>query len=679
MPSKRLADRIDELRNLLKKYSDSYYLKDSPEVSDAEFDRLMQELRELEEKNPELLRDDSPTQKVGGGLSNSFTSFTHNPPMLSLDNAFDENSLNKFDERVKKHFKDESTSDLKIEYLTELKIDGLGINLVYINGELTRGITRGDGKTGEDVTQNIKTISSIPKKIKLPKEWRHVEIRGEVYMRKGDFAELNQERVASGETPFANPRNAAAGSVRILDSSVTAKRKLDLFAYSIFPFDSDGKPISGKRLDSQNAMLELLRKSELPVEDNFRLHSNIDEVLQETERLKNIRKDLDYETDGLVIKVDSVAKQRELGSTSKYPRWAVAWKYEAEQEETVVKNIVVQVGRTGRLTPVADLEPVLLSGSTISRATLHNEDELKKKDVRVGDSVIIEKAGEIIPQVVSVIKEQRKRDAVEFKMPSVCPSCGSKAERGEGESAWFCKNSKCPAKVRESIIHFASKKGMDIDGLGPAIIDQMMSAGMIKNSSDIFNLDYEKVAGLEKMGELSAENLKKAIEKSKTNGMANLLTALGIPNVGERAAQVLSRNFSSVAELAEANPEEVSKIFDIGGIMAQSIENFFVEESNRTLIEKLGRLGVSLESREESVDSKVLDGKIFVITGTLEGLSRNDAKELITRAGGRVTGSVSKKTDYLLAGSDPGSKYDKARELDVSVISIGELTVMLKT
>jgi DNA ligase (NAD+) len=414
------------------------------------------------------------------------------------------------------------------------------------------------------------------------------------------------------------------------------------------------------------------------VEDNFRFHSRIEEVMKETERLKESRKKLDYETDGLVIKVDSVAMQMELGSTSKYPRWSIAWKYQAEQAETVVENIVVQVGRTGRLTPVANLKPALLSGSTISRATLHNEDELKKKDVRVGDTVIIEKAGEIIPQVVRVLKDKRKKGAAQFKMPSVCPSCGSKVLRGEGESAWFCRNEKCPAKLRESTIHFASKKGMDIDGLGPAIIDQMMSAGMIKDSGDIFGLDYESVAGLEKMGELSAENLKKSIEKSKGNGMAKLLTALGIPNVGERAAQVLSRNFGSVTELASARRETVSKIFDIGGIMAESIEKFFADKSNIALIEKLVKAGVSLGSREEAVDSDILDGKVFVITGTLEGFSRNDAKELITRAGGRVTGSVSKKTDYLLAGTDPGSKYDKARELGVAVISIGELSSMLK-
>ena len=676
--------RIKELTAQIRRYSEKYYVADSPEISDEQFDALMRELRELEESHPAMAQADSPTQKVGGSPSRKFAPYSHNPPMQSLDNSFNEEDLIKFDERVLKDLYPDMTKeergDNDVEYLTELKIDGLGINLIYENGTLTHGVTRGDGKTGEDVTQNIKTIDSIPEKLKSWQSgWARAEIRGEIFMRRADFEKLNADRKKAGETEFANPRNAAAGSVRLLDAEVTKKRKLWFYCYALYLFDKDGIELRESEMKTQYEMMKKLQEIGMPVEENFKRHREITAVLHEVERWSGKKTAVEFDVDGLVVKVNSFSDQKELGATTKFPLWAIAYKFSAEQGETVVKNIRFQVGRTGVVTPVAELEPLFLAGSTISNASLHNEDEIKRKDIRIGDTVIIEKAGDIIPQIVSVIRKKRKEGAKAFRMPKTCPSCGSKIVRMEGEAAWCCIDKNCPAQLRESIIYFASKNGMDIDGLGPSTIDQLLEKGMIHDCADIFRLDYAKVAELEKMGELSADNLKKSVEAAKNRGMQTLMQALGIRHAGERAAQLLSRRYSSLEELMDTSIVELADIHEIGVVMAQSIVNFFSDTDNRTLIKKLKTLGVSIEGRAEELDRQNLTDKLFVITGSLEGVSRKEAKEKITRAGGRVVSTVSKKTDYLLAGSDPGSKLDKAKKLGTQVISISELHEMLES
>ncbi|MEE8483762.1 MAG: NAD-dependent DNA ligase LigA [Nitrospinota bacterium] len=665
--------RIEELRALIRSHEKKYYGEDRPEISDPEFDALMAELRKLESEYPELISPDSPTQKVGGEPSEEFATYAHNPPMLSLDNSFSKEDLLNFDKRVKKGIEGQ-----KAEYLSEPKIDGVGINLVYENGKLARGVTRGNGKMGEDVTENAKTLKSVPLRINIPKDWARIEVRGEIYMRKGDFKTLNEERIKNGEAEFANPRNAAAGSLRLLDTSITEKRKLKLFCYALYIFDKDGASIRGKKLKSQFEMMNELKKIGFPVDENFKNHADIDSVQAEIDKWEEMRKNLDYDIDGLVVKVDSFAQQNELGSTSKFPRWAVAYKFAAEQSETLLKNITVQVGRTGALTPVAELEPVSLAGTTVSRASLHNEDEIARKDVRMGDTVIVEKAGDIIPQVVKVVMDKRPADSRKFQMPTTCPSCGSKAVRGEGEAAMRCINKNCPAQLRESIKYFASRNAMDIDGLGPAVIDQLLDKGLIKDAADIFDLDYRRVAELEKMGGKSADNLKAAIDEAKNRGLEKFLMALGIRHVGERAATVLSRRYASIDDLMKAGTDQLSSVHEIGGKMAQSITEFFGDKQNSSLIEKFKKLGVSVKGKTEKLDQQTLAGKTFVVTGTLEGITRNEAKESIKRAGGKVTSSISKKTDYLLAGENPGSKLDKARELGVSIMDKEEFLKLLE-
>lgn len=663
--------RIEELKKFLQRSEKAYYEKDAPEITDEEFDRLMRELRQLEEKYPELVTPDSPTQTVGGKPAEKFAPYRHDPPMLSLDNSCSEEELMKFDERIKKALGRES-----IEYLTELKIDGLGINLVYENSILTRGVTRGNGKIGEDVTANVSTIPSIRQKLDWRRMWGRAEIRGELYMSRADFANLNAQRSEAGEPEFANPRNAAAGSVRLLDSSVTKKRNIRLFCYGLYLFDKSGNKLRESVVDNQFDMMRKLKKLGMPVNDEFKKHPDMKSVMEEIEKWADKRRELEFDTDGLVIKVNRFADQDELGSTSKFPRWAIAYKFAPERAETVVEDIIVSVGRTGAITPVALLTPVFLAGSTISRASLHNEDEVKRKDIRAGDTVIIEKAGEIIPQVVKVLTQKRTPDIREFEMPSLCPSCGSDVFREEGEAAWRCVNRKCPAQVREAVIHFASKSGMDIDGLGPSTIDQMLESGLIKDVADIFRLDYRLVAQLEKMGEKSAENLRASVEAAKRRGMRSLLQALGIRHVGERAALLLSQRYGSVEELMAADEEKLASVYEIGRVIARSITAFFSGAANRELVKRLKSLGVVTEGKAGQTDKQTFTGKIFVITGTLAGMTRNEAKEYITRRGGRVTSAVSKKTDYLLAGDDPGSKLARAEELEVRVIATKEFLEM---
>jgi DNA ligase (NAD+) len=674
--------RVEELKTLLHYHEKKYYVEDRPEISDEEFDRLMLELRRLEGKHPELVTPDSPTRKVGGEPSRKFAPYSHNPPMQSLDNSFSGEELYKFNKRVIKDLypdlEEEKRKEIKVEYLTELKIDGLGLNLIYENGLLTHGVTRGDGKTGEDVTENIKTIPSIPKKLSWQKNWVRAEIRGEVFMRRADFKKLNEERHRAGEPEFANPRNAAAGSVRLLDAEVTRKRKLWFFCYALYLFDKDGNEARESVIKTQYDMMKRLEKLGMPVDGHYSRQKAVESVIDEVNRWADKKTGMEFNIDGLVIKVNSFTHQKELGATSKFPLWAIAYKFAAEQAETVVENIQLSVGRTGAITPVAELKPLFLAGSTISHASLHNEDEINRKDIRVGDSVMIEKAGDIIPQVIRVIKEKRPPSAKKFRMPKNCPSCGSKIFREEGEAAWRCIDKACPAQLREAIIHFASKGGMDIDGLGPSTIDQFLEKRLIDDVADIFRLDYARVAELEKMGEKSAENLKDSVEAAKRRGMETLIQALGIRHVGERAALLLSRRYRSVEELIDTSAEELAEIHEIGDVMAMSIVNFFSDADNRVLIKKLKTLGVSIEGRAEELDRQTLTGKVFVITGSLESMSRKEAKELITRAGGRVASAVSKKSDYLLAGSDPGSKLDNAKKLGVPIISKNDLLKMLK-
>lgn len=682
------ATRIDELKKRINHHSEKYYLHDSPEITDEEFDELMAELQRLEDENPIFRTADSPTQKVGGGVRKEFAAYSHNPPMLSLDNSYNPGDLREFDKRVKKGLARDHA-----EYLTELKIDGLGVNLVYEDGKLKLGVTRGDGKIGEDVTANIKTIGEIPHAVKTPATWARCEVRGEIYLRRADFLKLNEERQEAGDEPFANPRNAAAGSVRLLDANITKGRKLRFYCYALYIFDKRGTAIRDTVLDSQYEMMKKLGALGFPVNDAYKKLPSIDAVLEEIAAWEEKRKKLPYDTDGLVVKVNSFLDQRELGATSKFPRWAIAYKYAAEQAETVVQNIVVQVGRTGTLTPVADLTPVLLAGSTISRATLHNEDNVKQKDVRVGDSVIIQKAGDIIPQVMKVLQEKRLAGSKPWTMPKKCPACGGEVARAEGEAAVRCLNRHCPAQQLEAIIHFAKRDSMDIDGLGPSRIEAMVQKGMLKDLADIFNLDYAAVAEtvvaepektkkdgnriLITIGKQNAENLRKSIEEAKGRGLEKLLVGLGIRHVGERAAFLMARAFADVDALMAADEEKLTSIHEIGPEIAQSLIQFFADEENRKLIDKLKKYGVRMEGSRETPAAQTLAGKTFVITGTLEGMSRNEAKELIQRAGGKVSGSVSKKTDYLVAGSDPGSKLDNANKFGVKVIGEKELLALI--
>lgn len=663
--------RVEELKSEIRRHERAYYLEDAPVIPDEKFDALLRELGKLEEKYPELLTPDSPTQRVGGEVSEKFSAYKHNPPMLSLDNAYSIEELIKFDERVKK-----GLGRTTIEYVTEPKIDGLGINLIYsYPGPIPRGVTRGDGITGEDVTGNIYAIESVPKLMQYEIQWKRLEIRGEIYMRRADFEALNAERRKNGESEFANPRNAAAGSVRLLDWNITKERKLRLFCYSLYIWGQNDKQIEA--VSTQFDMLEKLRKLGFPVAERIKKHQDIKSVVDEISAFEKIRPSLDYNTDGMVVKVNLIHLQHDLGSTSKFPRWAMAYKYAAEQAQTVVEDIVVGVGRVGTLTPVAVLRPVSLSGSVVSHATLHNEDVVRNKDVRVGDTVIIEKAGEIIPQVVSVVQQKRPVASKPFSMPRKCPSCGQPVRRGAGEAAWRCVNRACPAQKLESILHFVSRDAMDVEGLGPSTVEQMMEKGLLRDVSDIFRLDHARVAELDKMGEKSAYNIRAAVEAAKGRGLQRLLMGLGIRHVGERAALVLSRRFASIEDVMKAGEGDLSSIFEIGPKIARSVAEFFKDSENVKLVERLKSLGVSTMSAEGRPDNQALSGKTFVITGTLEGSSRNDAKELITRAGGKVSGSVSKKTDYLLAGEEPGSKLDRAREFGVKVISLSQLKNML--
>jgi DNA ligase (NAD+) len=663
-----LRKEAEALREKIRRHEYLYYVKDAPEISDAKFDLLMNRLKEIEAAHPELVTPDSPTVRVGGAPREGFTTVRHARPMLSLDNAFSYDALKDWDRRVR-----EGSGREDIEYIAEHKFDGLSISLQYEDGVLARGVTRGDGTTGEDVTPNVKTVRSIPlriddaavKKLKLPKSF---EVRGEILMTRKAFEALNRQQEETGGKIFVNARNSAAGSLRVLDPSITAQRKLDFFAYYLYV---DGKAPFAKHSDS----LEALKKLHFRASDDWKCCDRIDAVIKYCESWDSKREKLAYEIDGVVIKVNSTALQNELGFTAKAPRWAIAFKYPARQETTVVNDIIVQVGRTGTLTPVALLEPVQVGGVTVSRSTLHNMDEIERLGLHIGDTVLIERAGEVIPHVLKVVKEGKNRRA--FKMPTKCPECGSAIHKAEGEVAYRCVNAACPAKRKESLLHFAGRHAMDIDGLGEKIVDQLVDKGLVKDVADLYSLKLDQVADLERMAEKSAQNLLDEIAASKKQPLSRLIYALGMRFVGERTGQLLAENFGSLEELEEAKPEDLEKVTEVGPKVSESIVEFFSEPANRKLIKKLHAAGVRPTAEKREIKSQKFAGKSFVFTGALERRSREEAGELVLQHGGKLSGSVSKKTDYVVVGADPGSKYDKAKELGVTILTESEFEKLI--
>ena len=661
-------EEVALLRNKIHGHDYLYYVKDSPEIPDREYDSLYHRLKEIEGKYPECVTADSPTQRVGGKVDERFRKVVHPVPMLSLDNTFNVDEVRAFHQRVVKALPDIEESS--IEYVVELKFDGLAVALTYENGKLVRGATRGDGVQGEDVTANLKTIRSIPLEISA-EPFKKIEVRGEVYMPRKEFQRLNILREEVGESPFVNPRNAAAGALRVLDPAVTDSRKLSVFIYSVGFLDNNV-------CETHSELQKNLASLRFPVNEHNRWCSNFEKTLALIEEWRTKKNDLDYEVDGLVIQLNSLAYRKRLGNTSKFPRWAVAYKYEAEQAETEVLEIVCQVGRTGSITPVANLEPVFVSGSTVSRATLHNEDEIRKKDIRVGDRVVIEKAGEIIPKVVRVVDLKSKRNK-QFKMPTLCPECQTRIFRPEGEAAWRCVNAACPAQLKERLKHFASRKAMDIDHMGPAVIDQLVESGRVENFSDLYTLKQEEVVGLERLAEKSAKNLIDAIRKSKSAGLARLLFGLGVRHVGQRAASILAETFRSIKVLKETSFEDMESVMEIGPVIAESLKSFLDQEANMQDIENLSNSGVVLEDPEAArKEVGVLAGKQFVLTGTLSEFSRDEAKKKIESLGGRVTSAVSTKTDYIVAGKDAGSKLTKAKKIEITVLDEKEFQKLIE-
>ncbi|SFQ97296.1 NAD-dependent DNA ligase LigA [Desulfoscipio geothermicus] len=651
--------RVEALRREIEKHDYRYYVLDAPTITDAQYDRLMVELQQLEKEYPFLITPDSPTQRVGGKPREGFVTVKHAVPMLSLGNAFSEEDLREFDRRVKSALGGE-----RYEYVVELKIDGLAVSLTYQNGVFVQGATRGDGETGEDITANLKTIRSIPLRLREPVDL--LEARGEVYMPKDSFLALNSRRNERGEPPFANPRNAAAGSLRQLDPNITARRNLTIFVYAIGVLEFTG----GQAPNLHSERLQFLERLGLRVNPHFQVCRDIDEAVSYCRIWQDKKSELPYAIDGMVIKVNSLVQQAALSATMKSPRWAIAFKFPPEQAETTVRDIIVSVGRTGVLTPTALLEPVSLAGSTVSRATLHNEDIVKEKDIRIGDRVIIQKAGDVIPEVVEVLKDRRSGTEREFSMPRACPACGAEVVRQTGEAAHRCTGAACPAQLLEGLIHFASRGAMDIAGLGPAVLRQLVEAGLVKDVSDLYKITAEQLVHLERFADKSAQNLVRAIAASKENPLHRLVFALGIRHVGERAARLLSEHFGDIQKIMDAEYEELVAIPEIGPKIAESVVSFMHEKQNRALIGRLIDLGVNVTADNNAAvgENAGLAGKTFVLTGTLATLKRDDAKELIEKNGGKVSSSVSKKTDYVVAGESPGSKYDKAVKLGIEIL-----------
>ena len=663
---KNIEKKIDALREKIRHHEYRYYVLDDPEISDADFDKLMNELKRLEAEHPNLITPDSPTQRVGGKPREGFVKAKHSSPMLSLDNAYSEEELRDWERRVR-----ELSGRTDLEYMCELKLDGMSLALVYSDGHLVRGITRGDGNIGEDVTANVRTVRSVPlsiskdklKKTGIPVDF---EVRGEMLMPIAAFRKLNEEREKQGLAAFANPRNFTAGTVRQLEPSITAQRRMDFFAYFLL---KDGQTF----FDRQSKTMDALEAAGFKVNPNRRLAKNLDEVWKFIQSWEGKRESLPYEIDGIVIKVDRTAWQRELGFTGKAPRWAIAYKYAARGAVTQIENIVPQVGRTGKLTPVAWLKPVPIGGTTVSRATLHNMDFIDELGVKIGDWVEVERGGDVIPKVVKVLEDkEHPRGHKQFEMPGHCPVCGGNVVRTPGEADHRCVNANCPAKLQGTILHFASRHVMNIDGLGEALVNQLTERGMVKNVADLYKLTTDDLLKLERMGEKSAENVLSEIEASKKLPLERVIYGLGIRMVGERTAQFLAEHFGSLDAIMNASAEELEEVNEVGPRIAESIVEFFADEHNRKLVSDLRKAGLSFTGQKKEKGTK-LAGKTFVLTGTLERHTRDEAKKMIEDAGGRVSGSVSKKTDYVVAGSDAGSKLDKARELGVSVIGEAEL------
>ena len=651
---------IEELREKIRYHANKYYNEDKPEISDFEYDMLMQELKNLELMNPDLVTDDSPTKKVIGSVKEGFSEVTHDVPMLSLQDVFDKESLYEFDRKMK-----ESIGE-NVEYTVETKIDGLSVSLEYVDGELKRGSTRGNGIVGEDVTENLKTIKNIPIKLK---DKINIEVRGEVYIPNETFMKLNEERELNGLPLFANPRNAAAGSLRQLDANVVRERGLDIFIFNVQK--------SNINFNSHKESLEYLKEQGLNVIPVCNVAKNGEEIEKEIDKIGEMRGEFSFDIDGAVVKVNSIADREKLGNTSKTPRWAVAYKYPPEKKPTKIKDIVIQVGRTGVLTPTAELETVRLAGTNVSRATLHNEDYIKDKDIRIGDTVLVQKAGEIIPEVVEVILKDRTGEEKVFSMPKTCPVCGSDVERVENEAAVRCTGIECPARLFRSIVHFASREAMDIEGLGPANIELLLKTGLINNIADIYDLKVSDVEKLERMGKKSAENLINAIQKSKGNSLDKLIFGLGIRHIGKKAGKLIAEQFSDIDEIAVASAENFANIKEIGLKMGESIVKYFSNEQVKDTIRRLKEAGVNTKgSKKENVDNR-FSGMTFVLTGTLPTYTRPEAEEIIESFGGKASGSVSKKTTYVLAGEEAGSKLQKAIDLGVKVIEEEEFKNMI--
>lgn len=666
MPDKapdKIRTKADKLRRDLERHNRLYYTDAKPEISDTEYDRLMNELITIEKTYPELLTADSPTQRVGGAPIKGFKTVTHKFPMMSLDNTYSPDELREFDARIKKITE-------RVTYTAEIKIDGLAVSLRFKNGLFQAGVTRGDGVKGDDATDNLITVKALPLKISDSK-YQNVEVRGEVYLSKRQFEIINEERERQGEQLFANPRNAAAGTLKMLDPKTVARRNLSLFVYTLLEPEKYG-------IKGQYEALEAMQELGFPVNSGCKKFPNIEEVIEYCNQWEVKKHDLPYAVDGMVIKVDEFMKQDILGMTAKSPRWAIAYKFKAEQAKTRLKSITVQVGRVGALTPVAELEPVHLAGTMVKRATLHNEGEIIRKDIRIGDVVIVEKAGEIIPEVVGVVTEARTGREKKFDMPDKCPVCNSQVVREEEQAITRCINLKCPAQLEGRITHFGGREAMNIEGMGPAIAEQLIRNNMIKDYGDLYSLTIFDVANLERMGQKSADNLLNEIEKSKSRELENLIFALGIRNVGQQTAEVLAERFDSIDALAAATEEELTKVHEIGPVVAEDIAGFFSRKENKEVLDKLRKAGVNMKRLKKKVTKNVLNGKVFVFTGVMEKYSRGEAGNLVKSLGGRVSSSISKETDFLVAGNEPGSKYEKAVKLNVKILGEKEFLKMIE-
>ena len=664
--------RIQELRDAIRHHEERYYIHNSPEVSDEEFDRLLHELEKLEAAHPDLVTPDSPTQRVAGRPIDAFETVEHLVPMLSLDNAYNAGELRAFDERVRKGA---ALGEIAVGYVAEMKIDGLSIALTYDDGALVRGATRGDGTRGEDVTVNVRTIRAIPLRLRGGPPGR-VEIRGEVFLPRESFERANRERERAGEPLFMNPRNAAAGTMRNLDPALVSKRGLSAYVYQLV-----GPAAATPDRSSQSAVIAAMSGWGMPVERHWTRCAGIEDVVAFCDAWADKRRTLDFDTDGVVIKVDDLALRERLGATAKFPRWATAFKFPAQQKHTRLLHVRVNVGRTGAVTPYAELEPVVLAGTTVSMATLHNAEDVARKDLREGDTVVVEKGGDVIPKVVAPILTLRPADAVPWTMPQTCPACGSALQRDEDEVVWRCGNTSCPARLRRSLEHFASRSAMNVEGLGEALVDQLVAKEIVRDCSDLYRLTVDQLAGLERMGKKSAANLGAQIERSKSTDLSRLIYALGIRHIGEKAAATLARQFRTMDRLLDAPVEQLQSVSEIGPVVAASVRQFADEPQNRRLVTRLAEAGVNMASQAPEPTSEVgpLTGKTFVLTGTLASMTREEATAALERLGAGVSGSVSKKTHFVVAGSDPGSKKDKADKLGVEVLDEDQFKRLIMT